>query len=169
MKRLLIMRHGEAQDAEIGGDDKIRQLTRKGRSDMQRLHVRLLGDGLMPEFALASDAQRTQATLKEVTGHEFSGPVAFSADLYNAKAQQIIDEAQLLDDKYRTVLIVAHNPGVYQAVLDLTMANEQQGLIKKLGNNYKSGTLTVMECPIEKWSDLKPGANRPTRVIMPDA
>ncbi len=168
MKRLLIMRHGEAQDAEIGGNDKVRQLTRKGRSDMQRLHARLLVDELMPEFALASDAQRTQATLKEVTGHEFAGPVAFSADLYNAEARKIIDEAQALDDKYRTVLIVAHNPGVYQAVLDLTRADEQQGLLKKLGNNYKSGTLTVFECPIEKWSDLKPGTNRPARVIIPD-
>lgn len=168
MKRLLIMRHGEAQDAVIGGDDKIRKLTRKGRGDMQRLHLRLLGDGLMPEFALASDAQRTQATLKEVTGHEFTGPVAFSAALYNAEARKIIDEAQALDDKYGTVLIVAHNPGVYQAVIDLTKADEQSGLMKKIGNNYKSGTLTVFECPIEKWSDLKPGANRPARVIMPE-
>lgn len=166
MKRLLIMRHGEAQDAVIGSDDKTRPLTRKGRSDMQRLHARLLGDGLMPEFALASDAQRTQATLQEVTGHEFAGAVSLSAALYNAEARKIIDEAQLLDDKYRTVLIVAHNPGVYQAVLDLTKAEEQQGLLKKLGNNYKSGTLTVLECPIEKWSDLAPGANRPTRVMM---
>lgn len=168
MKRLLIMRHGEAQDAVIGGDDKARHLTRKGRSDMQRLHVRLQGEGLMPEFALASDAQRTQTTLQEVTGYEYSGVVAFSADLYNAEARQIIDEAQMMDDKYKTVLIVAHNPGVYQAVLDLTIADEQHGLMRKIGNNYKSGTLTVLECPIEKWSDLAPGANRPARVIVPD-
>lgn len=168
MKRLMIMRHGEAQDPVIGASDKARPLTRKGLSDMQRLHARLLGDGLMPEFALASDSQRTQATLKEVTGHEFTGPVAFSADLYNAEARKIIDEAQLLDDQYRTVLIVAHNPGVYQAVLDLTKTDEQRALMKKLGNNYKSGTLTVFECPIDKWADLKTGANWPARVIMPD-
>lgn len=165
MKRLLIMRHAEAHG---GADDKSRMLTPKGRSDMQRLRAQLLGEGLMPEYALASDARRTQATLREATGHDFEGACAFSASLYNADARTIIGEAQAMDDQYLTVLIVAHNPGVPQAVLDLAAAEERRPLLDRLGNGYKPGTLTVFECPVEKWSDLRPGANRPVRVIIPD-
>ncbi len=168
MKRLMIMRHGEAQDAHLSRNgDRGRVLTRKGFSDMQRLHVQLLADGLLPEFALASDAQRTRTTLQEVIGPDFNGKVAFSAELYNAEARKIIDEAQMIDDQYRTALIVAHNPGVYQAVMDLVTQADLPGLSKKLGNNYKSGTLTVLDCPINSWSELKPGTNRALRVFVP--
>jgi phosphohistidine phosphatase len=165
MKRLMIMRHG---DAESSLNDKSRMLTRKGRSDMQRLHTQLLADGLLPEFALASDAPRTRDTLQYVTGQDFSGEVAFAAALYNAAAGQIIGEAQMIDDRYESALIVAHNPGVYEAVLHLTRQSDLPGLMKKLGNNYKSGTLTVFECPIKSWSELKAGANAPARLFIPD-
>lgn len=169
MKRLMIMRHGEAEPLIDLAKDKERKLTRKGRSDMQLLHLRLLSDGLMPEFALASDALRTEQTLKEATGNELGkDSMVFTADLYNAAAEKLIDEAQLLNDQYRTVLIVAHSPGVYQAVMNLVAARDQDNLSKKLGNNYKSGTVTVLDCPIEKWSDLKTGSNQLVRVITPD-
>lgn len=169
MKRLLMLRHAEA---EPGSPDKDRKLTRKGRADMQHLHRQLLADNLMPQFALASDAQRTQATLHHVTGPDFTGSdsngvVALSAALYNATAETIIHHVQLIDDQYQTALIVAHNPGIYQAVIDLTRAADLAALHHQLGHNYASGTLTVFECPINHWSELKPGANHPLRVLIP--
>jgi len=169
MKRLMIMRHADAGDPVIGQNDRQRMLSRKGRSDMQRLHTQLLAEGLLPQFAVASDAYRTEVTMMEVTGnHDFKCEITSSASLYNAGPEKIIGMAQSLSDEYESALIVAHNPGVYTAVMELVSEMDLNSLTKKLGNNYKSGTLTVFECPIEKWSDLKLKANKLAKVFIPD-
>ncbi len=169
MKKLMLMRHGEAQDPEKGQDDKHRLLTRKGRQDMARLHHILLGEGLLPQFALASDANRTQITLAEVTGgRDYEGTIELSPALYNAEAKKIIEAVQLLDDQYQTALIVAHNPGIYQAVADLVAETHHVELQNKIGVNYRSGTLTLLECPIESWADLKMHKNKLAKLFIPD-
>lgn len=168
MKRLLLMRHGEARNPEPGQSDRQRSLTRKGQHDMGRLHNVLRAEALLPSFALASDARRTQMTLLEVTGGDFSGNVEFSPGLYNADAAKIIEAVQLLDDDHESALIVAHNPGIYEAVMHLVQATSLPELQSKIGLNYPSGTLTVLECPIEKWSDLKPQANKLAKLFIPD-
>ncbi len=168
MKRLLLMRHGEARNLEPGQSDHQRMLTRKGQQDMARLHDTLQAEALLPSLALASDARRTQMTLREVAGGDFPGTVEFSADLYNADAEKIIEAAQFLDDRHESALIVAHNPGIYEAILNLVQADSLPALQSRIGLNYPSGTLTVLECPIEKWGDLKPHANKLVRIFIPD-
>lgn len=168
MKRLMIMRHADAQDPQGGQNDRQRMLSRKGRSDMQRLHTQLLAEKLLPQFAVASDAYRTEVTMMEVTGPDFDGYATSNAALYNAGPDKIIGMAQSLSDEYESALIVAHNPGVYEAVMRLVSEFDQVGLWKKLGSNYKSGTLTIFECPIEKWSDLKPQANKLSKLFIPE-
>lgn len=168
MKYLMLMRHGEAHPPEIGHNDKIRQLTRKGRSDIQRMHIRLLADGLMPEFAVASDSTRTQATALEVIGHDFKGGIEFNPALYNAEKEIIIDEARLLKDQYKKALIIAHNPGIFLTILDLVNAASLPELSQKTDKGYKPGTLTILECPIDRWSDLKLQNNKLSRLLIPD-
>lgn len=168
MKRLLLMRHGEARNPEPGQSDHQRTLTRKGQRDMGRLHHTLRAEALLPSFALASDACRTLMTLQEVTGGDFTGAVAFSPGLYNADAAKIIEAVQLLDDDHESALIIAHNPGIYEAVMNLVQASSLPELQSKIGVNYPSGTLTVLECPIEKWSDLRPQANKFVKLFIPD-
>jgi len=168
MKRLMLMRHGEARNPEPGQSDHQRMLTRKGQHDMGRLHRTLQAEALLPSFALASDACRTLMTLQEVTGGNFTGAVEFSPGLYNADAAKIIEAAQLLDDDHESVLIIAHNPGIYQAIMNLVQADSLPELQSKVGLNYPSGTLTVLECPIENWSDLKPQANKLAKLFIPD-
>lgn len=168
MKRLMIMRHAEAQNPEAGQSDKRRMLTRKGHSDMARLRSILLSEGLMPQFAIASDAYRTETTLIDVIGDDFEGQVTSSSALYNAEASKIIKTAQSLSDEYDSALIVAHNPGIYQAILNLTEEGGRSELQNRVGLNYQSGTLTVLECPIEKWADLTPDKNKLARLFIPD-
>lgn len=169
MKRLMLMRHGEAQDPEMDQPDNRRVLTRKGMSDMRHLYRKLLAEGLLPQFALASNARRTEMTIREVTGGlDYDGALDFSEELYNADEGTIIQKAVTLDDQYQSALIVAHSPGIYRAVIALVGDSYYPELEKKIGTNFKSGTLTVLECPIEKWSDLKQGANKLAKLFIPD-
>ena len=168
MKRLMLMRHGEAQDLEQGQPDMWRRLSRKGVSDMQHLHRQLLAEGLLPQFALASSANRTEMTLLEVMGGlDYDGDMDFSEALYNAEAQGIIAAAQALDDKFESALIVAHNPGIYQAIVELVGEAHHPELLKKIGGNYKSGTLTILDCPVENWAALAPQKNKLTKIFIP--
>ncbi len=169
MKRLMLMRHGEAQVPEKGTPDKWRRLTRKGINDMRHLHRQLLAEGLLPQFALASNANRTEMTLVEVMGgSDYQGDIDFSAELYDADKDIIIQKAAELDDQYQSALIVAHSPGIYHAIIALVGETHHPELENKIGNNYKSGTLTILECPIESWADLQPQKNRLAKIFIPD-
>ncbi len=167
-KRLLLMRHGEAQNAEAGQSDKQRLLSRKGQNDMKRLHDILRAEGLMPSYALASEARRTQMTLMEVTGDRYEGEIEFTPALYNAFPEKIIETAQLLNDAHDSALIVAHNPGIFQAILDLVNPAGLQELQGHLSMNFPAGTLVIFNCPIESWRDLRPQANTLFRVFVPE-
>lgn len=169
MKHLMLMRHGEAQDPEPGTPDMWRRLTRKGISDMKHLHRQLLAEGLLPQFTLASNANRTEMTLVEVTGGlDYQGDIDFSAELYDADKDTIIQKAAELDDQYQSALIVAHSPGIYHAIIALVGETHRPELEKKIGNNYKSGTLTILECPIESWADLRKQKSKLGKIFIPD-
>lgn len=167
MKTLLLLRHGEAADPQGPGMDFQRKLTRQGLQDMQRLRDILVERGLMPQFAMASDAHRTQLTLREVTGEDYRGQVVFESALYNAEYKKIIETARQLNDRHDVALIVAHNPGIHMAAMNLVSDASDQALQTSLMQNYSSGTLTVLECPIERWEDLAERHNRLLDLIVP--
>ncbi len=69
---------------------------------------------------------------------------------------------------YNYVIICRHFPdggGVYSA------ARTQSRFLAVLGPDvpagYAPGTLTILECAIDRWADLMPGENRILRVLAP--
>lgn len=167
MKTLLLLRHGEAADPQGPGMDFQRKLTCQGLQDMQNLRDVLLARDLMPQFAMASDAHRTQLTLREVTGADYRGQVVFESALYNAEYKKIIETARKLSNGHDVALIVAHNPGIHMAAMNLVSDSSDQVLQTSLMQNYSSGTLTVLECPIERWEDLAERRNHLLDLIIP--
>lgn len=167
MKTLLLLRHGEAADPQGTGKDFERRLTRQGLQDMQRLHHILLARSLVPQFAMASNAQRTQMTLREVVGPDFAGEVVLDPALYNAEYKKIIATVQMMNDRHEVALLVAHNPGIHMAAMNLVSDVSDQRLQSSLMQNYKSGTLTVLECPITSWQELTERRNLLRDLIIP--
>ena len=51
MQRLILMRHGKAERASVGGDDARRRLTERGAADSRLMGKLLADEGLAPDLA----------------------------------------------------------------------------------------------------------------------
>lgn len=153
MKRVYILRHAEAASAV---DDFSRPLTAKGIADMRAMAGRLAEAGLCPELVLCSPARRTRMTLENI----LPGATAhFPEKLYNADAGTHFEILKGVDDSIGSVMVIAHNPGIFNLARFLAAPKPDVPL------DYRPGTLTILECAIGRWADLMPGENGVLKVL----
>jgi phosphohistidine phosphatase len=116
-RRLLVLRHGQAKDAPAGGDDADRPLSGSGRRGVASLGpvVRRLA----PDLVLCSSALRTRQTF-EALELEPDTDVSIEPGLYGAEVEEILEHLRGVDDDTEVLLVVGHNPGVHQLVIELT-------------------------------------------------
>ena len=92
--------------------------SRRARAEVQALD---------PELVLSSPSARTRETVECL---DLSAPVDFLEPLYSADADELLEavrEVSARDDPPDTVLLVGHNPGVHQLVLELTDGEQLPG------------------------------------------
>lgn len=114
---LVLMRHAEAADFATGRRDRDRPLTDRGHAQAAEAASRLAG--LHLDLALVSGARRTRETAADL---ELACPVDHLDQLYNADPATIrgaIADAYATTGDDAAVLVVAHNPGIHQLVLEL--------------------------------------------------
>ncbi|MBI4030202.1 MAG: histidine phosphatase family protein [Proteobacteria bacterium] len=152
-RKVFILRHAEAAPA---ADDFERPLTAKGIADMKAMARRLEEDGLCPDLVLCSPAKRTRMTLENLLPRVSA---RFPDRLYNADAGTHYEAVKGVDDSIGSVMIIAHNPGVFNFVRFLAAPGPD------VPAGYAPGTLTVLECAVGRWTDLMPGENRVLKVL----
>jgi phosphohistidine phosphatase len=154
--RLLVLRHGKARDAPPGGDDVERPLSASGRAAAATLGpvVRQLA----PELVLCSVAVRTRQTLDALDLEDVD--VAYEPGLYGAEVEQILDHVREVDDDVATVLLVGHNPGVHQLVLELTAGERVP--------QFRPATLAVLDVDAARWWEVGPGSGTLVSLHVPD-
>ena len=155
MKQLFILRHAEAAPAI---EDFERPLTAKGIVDMGALANRLREVRLRPDFVLCSPAKRTRMTLENLWP---DARAQFPDRLYDAEAGTHYEEVKGVSDSHSSVMVVAHNPGIFNFMRFLAAPGPDVPM------DYKPGTLTVLECSIKRWADLMPGENKILCVLAP--
>ncbi len=108
-KRLVLMRHGHAQQA---AEDYIRPLSARGREAAALAAEEFLSSGVRFDAVLSSSARRALSTAEIVCKHcRIPGPEE-RRDLYLAPASDCLDVLRGLPDARSCVLLVAHNPGI---------------------------------------------------------
>lgn len=122
---LILWRHAEAEDGH-GGDDRDRELTRRGRKHAERmaqwLRHHLAGDWRV----LASPAKRTLQTVKPLE-HDFEESEAVGL---SATAQGVLRAAQWPDNP-RNVIVVGHQPTLGEVASLLLIGTEGEAAIRK--------------------------------------
>lgn len=113
MKKLYLIRHGEADLGEGRGDHE-RQLTDSGHAEARNLGSQLADAGI--EVVLASDAARAAATASDLG---LDARVEARADLYNASSEALLAAVAALPDDVEVAALVAHAPGVPNLVEEL--------------------------------------------------
>lgn len=127
------MRHAEA---EKGPDDHARRLTPRGMEQARGAGLWLQAKGIIPDVIFASDAQRTRQTAEV-----FSAKTELTRALYLAEADILLKSAEDALATCGTVMIIAHNPGIYEAALRLSGARGEdiQGMPPSTIVVYKNG------------------------------
>ncbi len=143
MRRLILMRHGESENAQAGLDDRKRKLTLIGQTAALRCGQEIRARGFSPELILCSDAERAVATMEAVVRSAGLVGVAAKvrADLYLADDLLVIEACGDEDDALETILIIGHNPGWSEAATSLcgtplSLGTAQAALLEHPANDW---------------------------------
>lgn len=167
MKKLLLLRHGEAASS-TDGQDKTRPLTPKGAADALALGAALKSRHGAPDLILCSSAARTQQTCKDLLqAFEKDIPVEVDNILYNAPCGIILDAVQNVANNKDFVLVVGHNPGLNELAVTMAAKGAPTLMNRLTGGGFMPGTLCALECPCTDWQELRQGKATITDYLSP--
>ena len=110
-RRLILLRHAKSDWPDV--PDRERPLAKRGRRDAPRVGRWLHEHGYQPDVVVCSAACRTRQTWDLVAPELGGSPaVRFEPRAYAASALTLLYLAQELPSRYRTALLIAHNPGL---------------------------------------------------------
>jgi phosphohistidine phosphatase len=157
--QLLVLRHGHAQqEPPPGGGDAARKLRPRGRRALTALAPTV--QALAPDLVLSSPSARTRESVECLS---LSAPVEYLETLYVADADELLDAVRELsarEDPPDTVLLVGHNPGVHQLVLELTGGDQLPG--------FPPSALAVLTLDVDNWFAADTGLARLTALHLPE-
>lgn len=154
MRRLTLMRHGDARWQDPGVPDLERALNRRGTASAQSMARRLLERGLIPELALVSPARRTQETAA-ILARELALPprrVLREEALYLASCEDLLTLIRRTGVRVGHLLVVGHNPGVSE-LMQLMVPNIA-------GGGLGAAALCSIGFECEDWGGVAPAAVR---------
>ena len=117
-RRLILLRHAKSDWPDV--PDRDRPLAKRGRRDAPRIGRWLHEHGYQPDVVVVSDAARTRQTWDLVAPELGGSPaVRFEPRAYAASALTLLYLAQELPARYRTALLIGHNPGLSELATSL--------------------------------------------------
>lgn len=149
---LVLMRHAKADS--VGESDHARRLTASGVDDAQAAGRWLAGQGVRPDHALVSDAQRTRDTFAAVAqGAGWDVAASYDDGLYAAGPETALDLIRRSDAQAGSVIVIGHNPTVASLAqaLDNGEGDAQAGIALTMG--FPPCAVAVFEYD-GAWSDL---------------
>jgi phosphohistidine phosphatase len=113
VKRLLLLRHGEAEPAGAAASDFERPLTARGRAQALQAAHRLRQIHCVPDTILASPALRTRETAMILAAHlEQLQAVRYETAAYPGDPEALLQLIDAVAGQIGTLLLVGHNPGL---------------------------------------------------------
>jgi len=167
-RRLILLRHAKSDWPDVPDPD--RPLAKRGRRDAPRIGRWLHEHGYQPDVVVCSSARRTRQTWDLVAPELGGSPaVHFEPRAYAASALTLLYLAQELPSRYRTALLIGHNPGLSDLAGHLAGPPENDraadnGLRPAV--SLPTAAVAVLEFPGD-WPTLTPGHTRLIDHIIP--
>lgn len=148
MKRVVILRHGKAEQNTMAMDDYDRALTDRGVKNVAAMGTFILGKTGRPDLILSSSAKRAhQTALLAAKGlHYPAEEIETDQNLYFAPARWILNVISKLPDKVDSCLYVGHNPGITDLINDLGVNLD----------NLPTASAACFEFPVDRWEEISP-------------
>ncbi len=120
-RELLILRHGKS-DWSTGQVDFDRPLKSRGKRGAQRVGLWLRQQNLLPDLVLSSPAERAIVTAQKsckVMGKNVED-IKTDPRIYGAGSDELIALLQQVPADVRRMMLVGHNPGLEDLLMDLS-------------------------------------------------
>lgn len=121
MKTLLIIRHAKSGWDDPSLSDFNRTLTGRGKSDAEVMAKRMIANAIKIEAFVSSPAKRAKKTaslfIKEYEKNEKD--LLLIPSLYEPSVEDFYDAVEDFDDKYDSVALFSHNPGITEFINSL--------------------------------------------------
>lgn len=166
MKRLIVMRHAEAQPEQLQMNDRERSLSSRGMQELEVIRRKLQGHTQGLKLVLCSNVKRTRQTLEGIKGILPSAcETTFEDDLYHVLALGLVNRIRDLEDGQDYVMVIAHNPGVSDFLNLVVASNHPSSEIPK---SFPTSGVAIFEGNFEKWNDAAPARFRVQSFLNPD-
>ena len=153
MKTVFLLRHAQALPAE-NGDDFERKLSPKGLSDALMLGQTLKVGNKLPERIICSAARRTRQTCEQLLqGCGANIHTEITKRIYHAEYEDLLDIIQSSDDSINALMIIGHNPTIYELASRLATQGADTVLMH-LAQGYPPASLSIIECECETWQSF---------------
>jgi phosphohistidine phosphatase len=167
MTVLTILRHAKSSWGDGCLDDFDRPLNERGRKAARRIGRELKRRRMRFDRVFASPALRVRETLEEVAGgYGDSFDICFDPQIYAASVQTLFELVRRIPATVHAPLLVGHNPGLQQLVLELTR-DDEQGLRARAGDKFPTAAVVLIELPAVRWDEVEPESGLIGELILP--
>lgn len=145
MNRLILFRHGKAEQDSASGRDFDRPLAPRGAVEAAAAGATLAELGFAPDLALVSPSARTRQTWAALAPAFPKARVEMIEGLYHADVAALRRAIGSAPDAAGAVMIVGHNPGLQDLVAEmLTEGGADAALIARTRADFPTAAAAVL-------------------------
>ncbi|PAZ13097.1 phosphohistidine phosphatase [Streptomyces sp. SA15] len=165
LRHLVVLRHAKSAWPE-GVVDHERPLAPRGRRDAPVAGRILAESNLLPDLALCSTAVRARQTWELASAQWGTPPpVRFDPHLYAAGVPDLLDVVHDVPAEVDTLLLIGHNPGLEDLVLDLA-GDGLDDALDEVRVKFPTSAIAVLAWRGTSWEALTPGTALLTNMIV---
>src|ERR1700704_3713214 len=146
MKILLLLRHAKSSWKDESLSDFDRPLNERGRKAAQAIGRYLRKQKMMPDLVLSSPAVRARETTGIITTTaKLTAEIRYDQRIYEADPLRLVHVLSQIEDNFRSVLLVGHNPGMAELL----------GLLTGSSQHMPTAALAKIRLEgVEDWSEI---------------
>ncbi|GAQ63196.1 SixA phosphatase family protein [Streptomyces scabiei] len=165
LRRLVVLRHAKSA-WPVGVPDHERPLAPRGRRDAPAAGQALADVDCLPDLAVCSTAVRARLTWELASAQWGTPPpVRYDGRVYAADVPALLDVVHETPGPVRTLLLVGHNPGLEELVLELA-GDALDGALDDVRTKFPTSALAFLSWHGETWAALAPGTALLTDVLV---
>lgn len=169
MKTLTVLRHAKSGWDEPAARDFDRIVNDRGKRAAKTIGEYARTQGLKFDMIVASPAARVVDTLdifQTAMGNENLEP-KWDRRIYLASSASLLDVLRDIPDSATDVLMVGHNPGLEDLLLELVPDSKDEPLRAVPEEKFPTAALARLELPISKWADVAVRSAHITHMVRP--
>ena len=148
MKTLLLVRHAKSDWGNPLLDDFDRPLNGRGKKDAPDMAKRMVDRKIAIEAFISSPAKRAKSTAKKFAKayKRDKDDIILVKDLYGAPSNVFFDVISQVKDKFDTIAVFSHNPGITDFANQLTDASI---------DNIPTAGIFAIKVDTTSWADFR--------------